>query len=387
MQTKNITPLPVYIYFVTVILLAVAGLVVSFYLSFSQYRVYTDVGYQSFCAISKAINCDTVSQSKYAVFAGVPVAVWGCIGYCFMLTLLIFSIDTETKKMRILSSLFFVALLFSLASLWLGIISSTLIHAYCIMCIASWIINFALLYMFWLIRRRYETSIFIDSLRNDFIFLKTVKLKIIPILAAFTILTIILMLNYPKYWNFTLTHDSSELATGITENGHPWIGSDSPALTIVEFSDYLCFQCRKMHFFLRNLISQHPDKLRLVHRNFPMDHTVNPIVKEPFHLGSGILSLIAISSIEQNSFWKTNDYLLNHDINIGTIKLNKIAKDLDLNLKKLQRDINSKKNRSKLSKDIIFGIKHKFNGTPTYIIKNQVYTGKIPPEILNIIIK
>ncbi|MBU3949567.1 MAG: hypothetical protein KJ826_15285 [Proteobacteria bacterium] len=45
--------------------------------------MYTDIGYESFCAISKAINCDTVSQSPYSVFLGVPLAIWGVAGYCF----------------------------------------------------------------------------------------------------------------------------------------------------------------------------------------------------------------------------------------------------------------------------------------------------------------
>ncbi|MBU4035957.1 MAG: hypothetical protein KKA35_05965, partial [Proteobacteria bacterium] len=43
--------------------------------------MYTDIGYESFCAISKAINCDTVSQSPYSVFLGVPLAIWGVAGY------------------------------------------------------------------------------------------------------------------------------------------------------------------------------------------------------------------------------------------------------------------------------------------------------------------
>jgi len=67
-QSKKTIPLPFSVYFWTVTFLAMAGLAVSVYLTVSHYRVYTDISYSSFCAISKAINCDTVSQSSYSIW-------------------------------------------------------------------------------------------------------------------------------------------------------------------------------------------------------------------------------------------------------------------------------------------------------------------------------
>ena len=74
---RIIKPFPFPVYLCTVVMLAMAGLADAIYLAVSHYRVYTDIGYRSFCAISKAINCDTVSQSAFSIFLGVPVPVWG----------------------------------------------------------------------------------------------------------------------------------------------------------------------------------------------------------------------------------------------------------------------------------------------------------------------
>ena len=71
-------PLAFPFYFWPITILALAGFVDSIYLSLSHYRVYTNIAYKSFCAISRSLNCDTVSQSPYAIFLGIPVAVW-CI--------------------------------------------------------------------------------------------------------------------------------------------------------------------------------------------------------------------------------------------------------------------------------------------------------------------
>jgi len=78
-KAKKIIPLPFPFYFWTIAALAVAGVLDSIYLSISHYRIYTDIAYESFCAISRSINCDTVSQSSYSIFLGIPVPVWGSL--------------------------------------------------------------------------------------------------------------------------------------------------------------------------------------------------------------------------------------------------------------------------------------------------------------------
>ena len=67
-KVRPIQPLAYAYYFWPVVGLVIAGLLDSIYLSVSHHRVYTDIGYKSFCAISRAINCDTVSQSRYSIF-------------------------------------------------------------------------------------------------------------------------------------------------------------------------------------------------------------------------------------------------------------------------------------------------------------------------------
>ena len=73
----NKKPLPFLVYYSGVFVLVLAGAIDSLYLLHSHYRNYVDIDYRSFCAISKAINCDTVSQSPYAIFLDLPVAFWG----------------------------------------------------------------------------------------------------------------------------------------------------------------------------------------------------------------------------------------------------------------------------------------------------------------------
>ncbi len=63
------------------------------------------------------------------------------------------------------------------------------------------------------------------------------------------------------------------------------------------------------------------------------------MIKEDFHSGAGLLSLIAIYAIKENKFWEVNDYLFHYDMNKGAVYLKQIAQETGLNLEALKTGI------------------------------------------------
>ena len=112
MANKTINPLPFSAYFWSVTGVAAAGLLNMLYSSSSHYRVHTDILYVSLCAVSEAVNCDTVSQSMHSIFLSMPVPVWGGLAYGFFLILLSFAYVSEAGHRRGLPGLFFTGLFF-----------------------------------------------------------------------------------------------------------------------------------------------------------------------------------------------------------------------------------------------------------------------------------
>ena len=382
-DVRDIQPLPFGVYFWTVVALTFIGLADSVYLSISHYRIYTDVGYESFCAISRAINCDTVSQSPYAVFMSMPVPVWGVVGYVFFLLVLMMAGNASARNNRLWSILLVISLIYSLYSIILAVISHVYINSYCIMCILVYAINFLLVYFCWLIRRRFDSQPFTVSFRKDLKFLWQYRLKaasvFVPLLAG----SLFLWAVFPAYWNFQPSVLAASPSTGLTVEGHPWIGAEDPELVITEFTDYLCFQCSKMNYYIRKLMARYPGKIRVVHRHFPMDHTVNPTVGRPVHTGAGALALLAIHAETEGKFWLANDYLFaNARIN-DRVDLQAMADAIGLDFAKLSRAPGAEKYRLKLQKDIADGLKLGVSGTPTYIINGRLYDGQIPSDILS----
>jgi uncharacterized membrane protein/predicted DsbA family dithiol-disulfide isomerase len=381
-KKKEIIPLPFPFYGLPVIILTLAGLADAAYLAISHYRNYTDIGYASFCAISRAINCDTVSQSPYAIFLNVPVAAWGVLGYAAVLLLAIHGWFQHSGARRGWNLLFVLSLLFSIYSVILAAISTYYIHSYCIMCILSYGINLLLLFYCWMIKKRFGLPPLWQGLKSDLSSLwKT------PLSRTAMMLLVAAGLAgpgfYPAYWDFQSDLPSEELQTGITAEGHPWIGASQPELEIIEFADYLCFQCRKMHYYLRQLVHQNPDRVRLVHRHFPMDHAINPLVKEPFHVGSAQMAILAIYAAEEGRFWQMNDALFAHAAEKDELNLKELSASTGIALAGMQKALSARKDLEMLlAKDIWAGMKLNITGTPAYVIHDQVYTGAIPPEII-----
>jgi protein-disulfide isomerase/uncharacterized membrane protein len=382
-QKKKIIPLPYVVYFMTVASLILAGFLDSAYLSWSHYRNYTDIAYQSFCAISKAINCDTVSQSPYSIFFGLPVAVWGLIGYGFLILLLPMLWDTRVQKKEIWTVFFLITMIFSLISIALAIVSTVYIHSYCIMCILGFGINFLLLYFAWLIRKRYEIHFFFNNIKQDLNYFWSARKKRGSIFLLFFCSVILIIIFFPKYWEFNTPANYSKLPIGVTKDGYPWIGAENPMIEIIEFTDYQCFQCKKMHHYLRKIMVEHPDKIKLIHRHFPLDSKYNFAVKKKFHEGSADLALLAIYASTKGKFWETNDLLYSHKISDGPIVIKELADKLQLDFQELQVELHSKKIKDILRLDLWEGYKLGIRGTPAYVIVGKVYRGKIPLKIIN----
>lgn len=371
------------IHFRAALLLTLTGLADSIYLSISHYRNYSDITYRSFCALTRTVNCDTVSQSVHSIFLGLPVPLWGVLGYFLFLALLLLSRPSSKKGAPVWSLLFILSLFFSLYSVFLGAVSAYLVRSYCLMCIVSFAVNFALFFITFRMAGRNPTQRFPVQIGQD---LKTLSRQPKGALAAIGLMFGLCLGGFynqiPPYWELGSVVPDKELSSGETEEGYPWIGAEKPELTISVFSDYLCFQCYKMDQFLLDLVNQYPDELRLVHRNFPMDHLYNPLVTQPFHTGSGDLAMIALYAHLKGKFWEANTLLFELGRKKEDFQVTVIAEALNLDPREMAAALNHEWFRRRLKHDIAVGLDLGVKGTPAFVIDEQLYESNIPVDVL-----
>ena len=377
--------LPYRIYFRIALAATFAGTVVSVYLTYLHYKTYTDFAYSSFCALSKTINCDTVAQSPWSVAAGLPVSVWGIFGYLLLLLIFFLAKDLNDATGPMWALFTVLTGCFSFVSIFLGYIASFKIHAYCLLCLSVYAINFLLLYLGWMTRRRFSTKPFLTDFRNSHAAVTGTRRKA-WLMAQPVLLLAVTIIFYPQYWTFATHTTSIQLPTGVTESGHPWIGAENPKVTIEEFADYQCFQCAKIHFMLRRLVEQHPNTLRLVHRHYPMDHEFNPtVVQDPFHIGSGKMALLAVYAMTQNKFWQMSDALFQLARSKESFSTKYLSEKTGIPSRELVGALSHPDIRRLLTLDIWQGMKLRITGTPSFVIDGKVYQGTIPLDILKTI--
>jgi len=70
---------------------SILGIGLASYLLYNYYAVVPS----TFCNISSGVNCNAVTKGTLSLFFGIPVAVWGLIGYAFIL----FASLTKRKKL------------------------------------------------------------------------------------------------------------------------------------------------------------------------------------------------------------------------------------------------------------------------------------------------
>jgi uncharacterized membrane protein len=377
------TPLPFGVYWGVALFLCLTGIGVSAYLAISHFRVHTDPGYQSFCAISKSINCDTVSQSPYSVLLGLPLAAWGVAIYAFMLLLVFISAAPEAGHRQVWTILFAAAFLCSLSSVGFAFVSAFFIGSWCILCVVTYGVNLLLTFWSWIIRKRFLAGPLVNAFEEDLRFLwKRIRLTG-PVFGVLVAGLFSATLWVPPYWVIEPPIASAHLKSGLTQEGLPWVGSEDPELEIVEFTDYQCFQCRKMHLHMLQLLARHPNKIRVIHRHFPMDHEFNPIVVEPFHVGSGRMAILAIYAAIKGKFPQMNDWLFfKSNPEHGSLRLSEAAAAAGIDAGELAAALKHDRYRLLLKRDIHEGLRLGVVGTPSYLVNGKVYEGSLPAEAL-----
>ncbi|MEA3449911.1 MAG: thioredoxin domain-containing protein [Patescibacteria group bacterium] len=202
-------------------------------------------------------------------------------------------------------------------------------------------------------------------------------------LLLFIIVIVIIGVKSFKIYKNPIDSTSSSKYTVSTEklkliNNNPLshsIGSSSPLITIVEFSDFTCPYCKNAFSTIREISLKYQDKIRIIYRHYP-------IITEY----STLLALSAECAGEQDKFWAMHDSLfLNQGISTAN-ELNELARQIGLDGKKFNNCLEGKKYLGSVTADLKAGQNLGITGTPTWYINDIKIAGNIPPNIFSEII-
>jgi len=361
---------------------SLAGLFVSVVLAYIHFKVNTQAGFHSFCGRGSTFNCDDVARSRYSILLGVPTALWGIFGYSLAAAVAVAGLRARQAAWAAACGL----LLFTgfvVLSAVLGALSAFRLHALCLLCAATYGIN---LLLFVLALVQAAAIGFSDVVAAPSHFFRESPGKTLAVMLLLGALALGLVTLVPPYWlrgasPSRKTFALDGLARGEMSGGGHWIGAQQPLVTITEFSDYECPYCRQAHAQLRNIVAQFPERVRLVHRHFPLDQACNRSIERPFHQTACRAALVAECAASVGHFWEANDYLFQASNYLDTQSNEKMAADLNLDPAALDRCMKGE-GLAAVKNDIEVGVALKLEGTPSFLVDGQVYMGNLPAAVL-----
>ena len=111
---------------------------------------------------------------------------------------------------------------------------------------------------------------------------------------------------------------------------------------------------------LEQVLENNPETVKIVFKNMPLR----------FHKLAEPSARAALAANEQGKFWEFHDKLFaEKKLNKGSVK--KVAESLSLDMEKFYKDMNSKKIKSKLQRDMQDAQKAGVTGTPAVFINGR----------------
>ena len=149
----------------------------------------------------------------------------------------------------------------------------------------------------------------------------------------------------------------------IPEQGILQIGNDDAKNTIIEFMDYFCGYCKKVHVELLQIASERNDT-----RIIFLQH---PVLSE----SSKLLANMVVAANMQNKGIELHNALFGVEGNLNNGKLKQIIEELEINNAKLNIDMSKDEVRNIVNLSSFLANGSGARGTPTFFVNEELVVG------------
>lgn len=335
------------------------------------------------CNVNETFNCAATSASQYAELVGteIPMAVLGAFASLGLLVFLAYYIlfMNHEQKLNYYPSLLIYSGGIAATSLVMAFFSSAILHAYCLVCMFTYLMSFLNLFGIILLKPKAATNFQIKSLSP-------------LVIAGLATLILSAMINQSIRRGHGFDENmqdavksyigewQQQAAVSIDINA-PLIKGASPdkaIMTIVEFADYLCPHCRHASPTMDAFVSAHPD-VRLIFSVWPLDGTCNSSIQHSE--GTRCALARAVYCADKSKMgWQAHDWIFEHQDSFSSLDalpndLAKMCEEQKLNCAELKTCMDSSEAKTAIEKTAKAGSDLKLEGTPTVFVNGRKLTG------------
>jgi protein-disulfide isomerase len=145
-------------------------------------------------------------------------------------------------------------------------------------------------------------------------------------------------------------------------------GPENAPVTLVEYGDYQCPYCADVHSMIQSIIKTMGANLRFVFRHMPLNE-VHPFAQ--------YAAEAAEAAGAQGKFWEMHDAIYDHQSDLGSDLLHRLALNLELDIARFEADLEARRYRPRVKRDFMGGMRSGVAATPTFFINGERYDGII----------
>jgi protein-disulfide isomerase len=187
---------------------------------------------------------------------------------------------------------------------------------------------------------------------------------------ALTTLTLLAVIAIGAWWYASNQNPSGQATVAVDRSAlirphSPSLGRADAPVVIVEFLDPACETCRTFYPMVKQLMAQHPDRIRLVVRY------------APFHKGSDKVVAVLEAARRQGKFWPSLEALLasqqdwasNHTAKVDLAW--KYLEPIGLNMEQLAIDLTAPDVKQAVAQDLADANTLGVSQTPEYFVNGR----------------
>jgi protein-disulfide isomerase/uncharacterized membrane protein len=366
------------------------GLLFALVASYIHFQLEQSGGtYTSFCNVNAQVNCDTVLASRFATIFGIPLA-WlaGLAHAALMIAALIALREPGESRTRLFSRTVVAGGIGSAVfSAYMAFLSFSVLETACLMCMGLYLVAIV----------QFGVGLALPRAFSD---LRAGEPRLFP-RNALPALSAVIFLATAVFGRLVWSGDAAPtiaLAGSLSElreldpDFYDWYVSqpvskspvvranaalDNTPVVIVEFSDFECAHCRRNHQLISDLEVRHPEVVRVVHRDFPLDPACNEAVEKSIHAHACRAAEAAQCAALQHRYAEMAGILFENQQRLFESNLERLASRVGVDLARFRACMENRETVQKILADTRAGRELSITSTPTLFFNGRLVKGTL----------
>lgn len=375
-------------------LLSLVGIGLAGYLSFIHVGFLRGelLGGAACGSAGSAFNCHAVTIGSWGVWLGMPLSLWGILGYLLVFALSLMGRQSTDSAEHAVTLIFLLSLAFVGLDLFLLSVMAFVIQYYCLLCLLTYAVNLSLVIVsarslpapwpqafgrFW---TSLGTLIPSRARPAGDLFWGLLLVGVAGIVGVHAATTFIAAGKSANRRTQIRNFVTQQRRVSVATTGDPTIGPPGAPVEFVEFSDFFCPSCQKAAKMNAIILANHRKDALFVFKHFPLDTACNETIGRMVHPGACRVAAASECAHLQGKFWPFHDLVFEkgHDYNLD--RLEDDIRAIGADVAAYRTCMETGEGMRAVKEDIAEAGKINVRQTPTYVINGIPVPGGLSPS-------